>query len=29
MKHLKLKADELPGGGPNYTNDTTNLSKLG
>lgn len=29
MKHLKLKADELPGGGPAYTNDTTNLSKLG
>ncbi len=28
MKRLGLKADELPGGGPGYTNDTTPISKL-
>lgn len=28
MKRLKLKADELPGGGPDYTNDVTNITKL-
>jgi hypothetical protein len=28
MKRLDLKADELPGGGPGYTNDVTNISKL-
>lgn len=28
MKRLDLKADELPGGGPDYTNDTTPISKL-
>lgn len=28
MKRLKLKSDELPGGGPDYTNDISNLSKL-
>lgn len=28
MKRLKLKADELPGGGPDYTNDVTPTSKL-
>ena len=28
MKRLKLKADELPGGGPSYTNDISNLSDL-
>lgn len=29
MKRLHLKADELPGGGPDYTNDVTNITKLG
>lgn len=28
MKRLDLKADELPGGGPDYTNDTTPITKL-
>lgn len=28
MKRLKLKADELPGGGPSYTNDLTSISDL-
>lgn len=28
MARLGLKADELPGGGPGYTNDTTPISKL-
>lgn len=28
MDHLDLDADELPGGGPDHTNDTTQLSKL-
>jgi len=28
MKRLKLKADELPGGGPAYTNDLTSISDL-
>lgn len=28
MKQLKLKADELPGGGPAYTNDVTNITDL-
>lgn len=28
MKRLGLKANELPGGGPGYTNDTTPVSKL-
>jgi hypothetical protein len=28
MKRLKLKADELPGGGPGYTNDLTNITDL-
>lgn len=28
MKRLDLKADELPGGGPGYTNDTTPISAL-
>lgn len=28
MKRLKLKAHELPGGGPSYTNDLTNISDL-
>lgn len=28
MKRLKLKADELPGGGPSYTNDVTNITDL-
>lgn len=28
MKRLKLKANELPGGGPGYTNDVQPLSKL-
>ncbi len=28
MKRLKLKADELPGGGPAYTNDVTNITDL-
>lgn len=28
MKRLKLKADELPGGGPSYTNDLTAISDL-
>lgn len=28
MKRLDLKGDELPGGGPDYTNDTTNITKL-
>ena len=26
--HLDLDADELPGGGPGHTNDTTNITKL-
>lgn len=28
MKRLKLKGDELPGGGPAYTNDVTNITDL-
>jgi hypothetical protein len=28
MKRLKLKGDELPGGGPSYTNDMTAISDL-
>lgn len=28
MKRLDLKADELPGGGPGYTNDVTAITKL-
>jgi len=28
MKRLKLKADELPGGGPAYTNDMTSITDL-
>ena len=28
MKRLDLRADELPGGGPDYTNDTTPITKL-
>lgn len=28
MKRLGLKADELPGGGPDYTNDTTPITSL-
>jgi len=28
MKRLKLKADELPGGGPAYTNDLTSITDL-
>ena len=28
MSRLGLKADELPGGGPDYTNDTTPITKL-
>lgn len=28
MKRLKLKGDELPGGGPAYTNDLTSISDL-
>jgi hypothetical protein len=28
MKKLKLKADELPGGGPGYTNDLTSITDL-
>lgn len=28
MKRLKLKADELPGGGPAYTNDISNITDL-
>lgn len=28
MKTLGLKAEELPGGGPSYTNDTTNVTAL-
>lgn len=28
MKRLDLSADELPGGGPGYTNDVTNITKL-
>lgn len=28
MKRLKLKADELPGGGPSYTNDLTSITDL-
>jgi hypothetical protein len=28
MKRLKVKADELPGGGPSYTNDVTNITDL-
>lgn len=28
MKRLGLKADELPGGGPGYTNDITNITEL-
>lgn len=28
MQRLGLKADELPGGGPAYTNDSTSISKL-
>lgn len=28
MKRLGLKAEELPGGGPGYTNDTTPISAL-
>ncbi len=28
MKRLKLKADELPGGGPPYTNDISTITKL-
>lgn len=28
MQRLGIKADELPGGGPGYTNDTTPISKL-
>lgn len=28
MTRLGIKADELPGGGPDYTNDTTPVSKL-
>jgi hypothetical protein len=28
MKRLGLKADELPGGGPSYTNDMTSITDL-
>lgn len=28
MKRLDLKADELPGGGPSYTNDVSNITDL-
>ena len=28
MKRLDLKASELPGGGPAYTNDITNITEL-
>lgn len=28
MKRLKLKADDLPGGGPSYTNDLTAITDL-
>jgi hypothetical protein len=28
MKRLGLKADELPGGGPAYTNDLTSITDL-
>lgn len=28
MKRLKLKANELPGGGPSYTNDISNITDL-
>jgi hypothetical protein len=28
MTRLKLKADELPGGGPAFTNDVTNITDL-
>lgn len=28
MKRLDLKSNELPGGGPGYTNDTTNITAL-
>lgn len=28
MKRLDLKADELPGGGPSYTNDLTSITDL-